>query len=118
MYKEGHGIPGRCKEGVWHQSGNWGRTYQCGKKATKDGYCGTHHPDAVAKRRVAGIARLDAERKEYDARVKKTHDDAKRLVLFPDVVTALQDLYDIQIDVVREQPFWINVKSLLEQVPK
>lgn len=51
-----------CKGVVWRASGQvagWGRHSPCYKKATKDGYCGTHHPDAVAKRE----ARLEEDRK-------------------------------------------------------
>lgn len=51
----------RCQATVWRRSGQvagWGRDYPCQKAAVKDGFCGTHHPDATAKRE----ARLEEER--------------------------------------------------------
>lgn len=32
---------------------------QCSRPAVKDGYCHTHHPDAVAKRRAKSDAKFD-----------------------------------------------------------
>ena len=52
----------RCKGTAWNPSGQvrgGGREVGCSKPATRDGWCGTHHPDAVAKRE----ARVEAERK-------------------------------------------------------
>ena len=39
----------KCKAKVTR--GSWGRQYGCSKNATRDGYCGTHHPEAVARRK-------------------------------------------------------------------
>lgn len=50
--------PARCKAMVYH-AGAW-REFQCEKKATRDGYCGIHHPDAKAARK----AKSDAKWKE------------------------------------------------------
>jgi GTP-dependent phosphoenolpyruvate carboxykinase len=48
----------RCKQKVFKGF----RYYPCQNKATKDGYCGTHHPDAVARRKER--TRIAYEQKE------------------------------------------------------
>ncbi len=50
----------RCKAGVWSKD-RWSRYSQCSRKAGTDGWCVTHHPDAVAGRLVAQNARYLAE---------------------------------------------------------
>ena len=55
----------RCKErGIWG-SRSWS-SRQCLKNATKDGYCGVHHPDAVKQRKEKAAAAFAAERKMWD----------------------------------------------------
>ena len=39
----------QCKARVFDRSG-WARAHNCSNKATRDGFCGIHHPDAQAKR--------------------------------------------------------------------
>ncbi len=39
-----------CKTMVY-SSELFGRSYQCQRKAVKDGYCKQHHPDSVEKRK-------------------------------------------------------------------
>lgn len=58
--------PTRCRESV----ADGGRSvgfHQCGKLATRDGYCGLHHPDAVQKRHAERDARYDRETQLRDA---------------------------------------------------
>lgn len=50
--------PARCKAGVMLPQA-W-RSHQCQRKATVDGWCRQHHPDAEAKRREE---RRERERK-------------------------------------------------------
>ena len=53
----------RCKAQLpW---GNFGRTRQCRKLATMDGWCSTHHPQEKADRIAK---RLAEERKQYEKR--------------------------------------------------
>lgn len=64
----------RCQGQVFHASGmvrGWGRHIQCSKRATKEGYCGIHHPDAVAKRQAATEERLKAESERLTDRWKR-----------------------------------------------
>lgn len=56
----------RCTANVWHRIGMWGQHYQCEKKAVRDGFCGTHHPDAKKKREEQGAARAKARRQAWD----------------------------------------------------
>jgi len=46
--------PTRCKASVREQ-GMWPRFYQCKRKATLDGWCKQHHPDAQAARDKAAM---------------------------------------------------------------
>ncbi len=39
-----------CKEMCWTQSGGMHYTVQCSRKATRDGYCGHHHPEKEKQR--------------------------------------------------------------------
>ena len=56
-------IVERCKENVLINR----HIYQCKNKATKDGYCGIHHPDAVKKRKKKSEDRyhLELERRAF-----------------------------------------------------
>ena len=54
-----------CKETV-RRPGAWQRS-QCDNKAKRDGYCGTHHPDAVKRRREKSAARFKKDAAEMDA---------------------------------------------------
>lgn len=54
----------------------------CGKRATRDGWCGTHHPDAVAARRARSDARIAAQMahdKAKFARTAQRNGDAVRM---------------------------------------
>jgi len=48
-----------CKETVWHQSGNWGHSIQCSRKAKRDGYCTQHHPDSAKARHKSSKDKWD-----------------------------------------------------------
>lgn len=54
-------------------------TYSCSKPASRDGYCGVHHPEAVAKRNAKTAARWDAKRRASDLRYAEQR--AERQVL-------------------------------------
>ena len=55
----------RCKErGIWDKY-SWS-SRQCTKNATRDGYCGIHHPDAVKRRRDKQNATYAAKQKMWD----------------------------------------------------
>jgi len=61
--KRDHFVPvaERCKEQIW-RSGSWGHS-GCSKRATRDGFCATHHPDA----KKARLEKRDAAWKAKDA---------------------------------------------------
>jgi hypothetical protein len=40
----------KCAERVWDTSTGWGKFRPCARAATKDGFCGIHHPDAKKAR--------------------------------------------------------------------
>jgi hypothetical protein len=52
--------PGYCRE-IVHDSGRGVGFHQCGHKATRGGWCGVHHPDAVAARDARTLARWNAK---------------------------------------------------------
>ena len=65
--------PCRCKQTIY--KGTWARASQCSRKATKDGYCKQHHPDAVAKRNKEVEERYEAKRKQSPwYKLKQAHD--------------------------------------------
>lgn len=48
--------PLRCKAGVWSNE-RWSTYAQCSRKATLDGWCSQHHPEAKAAREAAADAK-------------------------------------------------------------
>ncbi len=67
--------PNFCKQVLWKGF----HTYQCSQKATRDGFCGIHHPDAVAKRDAKQKARWEETRRAQDHRYAEER--AERQVL-------------------------------------
>jgi hypothetical protein len=61
-------IPNRtdCTARVWHNTGNWGNYANCSRKATKDGFCFQHHPDALAEKKNKEKALSDRRSKARD----------------------------------------------------
>lgn len=57
----------QCKEMVWHHIG-YQFTTQCSRKATRDGYCGHHHPDAEARREKRAREKFRKEQIEVAGR--------------------------------------------------
>ena len=56
----------KCKFDMIPDSGRWPSFHRCSRPAKKDGYCGTHHPDAVKRRKEKQEARYAAESKAID----------------------------------------------------
>lgn len=52
--------PAFCKAGVTDND-RAAHYHQCGKRAVRDGWCATHHPDAEADRSRASQDRYEAE---------------------------------------------------------
>ncbi len=65
----------RCKETVWDGS-TW-RHRKCLHDATRDGYCGQHHPDAVKRRRGKAEARYQKESAVRAAKQKREDFDRR-----------------------------------------
>ena len=65
----------KCKETVWRPC--IGRSTRCGTKAKRDGYCGTHHPDAVKRRQEKIDRRFKRFSAELDAKYKREAIDAR-----------------------------------------
>lgn len=57
-----------CKARVQSRFG-FGRYHQCSRQASVDGYCKTHHPDAVKKRRAA---RNERDERKFRALARST----------------------------------------------
>ena len=57
----------KCKETVYDRELR-GISHRCIYTAKKDGYCGTHHPDAVKRRREKFEARFKKVTDEMDAK--------------------------------------------------
>jgi len=78
----------RCKKELWP---GW-HTYQCENKAKRDGWCGIHHPDAVAKRRAKSDAKYKAQREDFVATQAVAARDRERLAHYPKLVESLRPL--------------------------
>jgi hypothetical protein len=75
-----------CKAATWTRGGWY--SIRCSRKATKDGYCWQHHPDAVEKRRkenrqkmLERLAREDAGWKRKMERESLQREIADRYAL-------------------------------------
>ena len=83
----------RCK-GEFYGDGRWPRKLRCSKRATRDGFCGTHHPDAVARREKERTERYvekqNAFQREWDGRKEQR----RRAECFPDLLAALKAMSD------------------------
>lgn len=66
-----------CKERVMDSTG-W-HPYPCSKPAKRDGYCGVHHPDAVARRRAKSYALHARKMADLDSRANR--ENLKRKLL-------------------------------------
>jgi len=57
----------KCKHQVMNSGLGFGRLVPCRNAAKKDGYCGMHHPDAVAERKRKSQERFEQamERSPY-----------------------------------------------------
>ena len=55
----------RCKADAY---GSAWRSVRCSRRATRDGYCGQHHPDAVAARHAKRDATWEADAREAERR--------------------------------------------------
>ena len=73
---------GYCKESVW---GDY-HSYQCQRKAKRDGYCTQHHPDSAKAREYKRAAkwRLERKRRELAATVElaRSHVVHEAMALF------------------------------------
>jgi hypothetical protein len=56
--------PARCKAGVWSNE-RWSRYAQCARKASEDGWCKQHHPEAEARRNQASNERYQREMRRH-----------------------------------------------------
>ena len=86
----------QCSERVY-RAGNFGGS-PCFRNATveADGkwFCTQHSPEAKEKRRKDQRARWAAEREASDRRYARQVEDTRRVKLFPDLLEALEGLYD------------------------
>jgi len=55
-------VPDFCKQ----QLRKGFMTFRCSKKASRDGYCGVHHPDAKKARREKQDAKWNATRAKWE----------------------------------------------------
>ncbi len=80
-------MTGHCKATILGGSGGW-RRISCSKKATKDSYCGTHHPDAVKRREAKAKAEMKEWHEKY-ARLdfdKRAGDKCRELGIQPEEI--------------------------------
>ena len=84
----------KCKEKMVPVGGRSVSFHLCFYKATKDGYCGVHHPDAVKRRaekteaRWAEIARQREARYASEAFNRRAGDRCRALGIEPEEIKA------------------------------
>ena len=81
-------MTARCAGSVWVDS-RMGRA-ACSARATRDGFCGIHHPDAVAKRKAKSDQHYAAQRLKNDAKWATVRRNAAKAELFGELVAALE----------------------------
>lgn len=111
-------YPDQCVAKVYDP--HMGRSFRfCQKRGTKNGYCGIHHPDAVAIREAKKQEKRDAIDAKYQAAWDRQKEDKKRLELFPELVKRLEEIRAVQDPIILEvSEFWQKVDKLLAEVPK
>jgi hypothetical protein len=81
---------GNCAARVWN--GSVSRSVPCRRAATRDGYCATHHPDAVAKREQRAAARAEAASASFRERMQAHDANRAKLATFDGLVAALREV--------------------------
>ena len=89
-----------CQAKVW---GGY-RMIACSVTATRDGWCGTHHPDAVAKRKAASRARTQERMAALEAGNQRAYADRRKIDAHDALVAALRDTLDSLEYVNRAHP--------------
>jgi hypothetical protein len=79
-----------CGATVWD---GWHRRH-CSKRVTHDGYCATHHPDAVKARHARSRDRFEAGRAKSSAERASLKEQARRAECYDDLLAALLDLVE------------------------
>lgn len=88
----------RCRAGVYHKTGNWGRTEQCSLKAITEAdadgnrWCGIHSPIAETQRRERSDAYYAKARRIHESDALRTNRERDALALMPAVLTYLRQL--------------------------
>ena len=75
-----------CKQRVW---GGWSY-HGCSRPAKSDGYCATHHPDAVKRRNEKSSERWEVKRAEMQKRNDEYRERERRADCFDDLLAALK----------------------------
>ena len=78
-----------CKGKSYHGRLGWGG---CGNRASRDGFCGIHHPDAVKRREENSKKRYAQLSAAIDAKWKIDKEKQRKLSSFDDLVAALEEL--------------------------
>lgn len=69
-----------------------GHLWPCSKNPVKDGYCGTHHPKAEAKREKKKRKFMAEKMKQCDARIKAEIEFQRRGLAYPRLMAEIKRL--------------------------
>lgn len=61
----------QCKEKIYRTGMNFPRARRCSKPVWKDGFCKTHHPESVEKRRAKSMEQFKQRESIWMAPVKR-----------------------------------------------
>lgn len=97
----------RCQADVWH-AGSF-RPVQCSRNATMDGYCKTHHPEAMRQKR----AELERQVADFIAQCERKN---RLREATTELLDALVDAteHDLPASIYRLRERWLNAKHNAE----
>ena len=68
------------------------RLWPCSKKPVRDGYCGTHHPDAERKREAKMAERIKKETDKMRERISAAKEHNRRALAYPKLMARIKEL--------------------------
>ena len=78
-----------CKGKSYHDRIGW---VECSNRAVRDGYCGTHHPDAAARRDKKRAERYAEETAIREARWRERESDRRKAARYDRAAALLRRL--------------------------
>jgi hypothetical protein len=82
-------VSERCKAESYHERTGF---LPCINDAVRDGYCGVHHPDSVAKRKAKADARYAAKLAQWDRIGAREREQSRKAAAYDELHKLARDL--------------------------